>query len=115
MLLKSLDGEYREYLLGADFSDRQFRAEFGSEAVYPQITIGGKHIGSLKETLQYFQQKDGTMINLELSREQAISLLLLIDRECADYTSGPACPARITFLREVVAQLDTDLDALEAE
>lgn len=58
MLLKSLGGEYREYLLGADFSDRQFRAEFGSEAAYPQITINGKHIGSLKETLQYFQQKD---------------------------------------------------------
>ena len=58
MLLKSLGGEYREYLLGADFSDRQFRAEFGSEAEYPQITINGKHIGSLKETLQYFQQKD---------------------------------------------------------
>ena len=57
MLLKSLDGEYREYLLGADFSDRQFRAEFGSEAEYPQITINGKHIGSLKETLQYFNQK----------------------------------------------------------
>lgn len=58
MLLKSLGGEYREYLLGADFSDRQFRAEFGSEAPYPQITINGKHIGSLKETLQYFQQQD---------------------------------------------------------
>ena len=57
MLLQSLDGEYREYLLGADFSDRQFRAEFGSEAEYPQITINGTHIGSLKETLQYFNQK----------------------------------------------------------
>lgn len=57
MLLNSLDGGYREYLLGADFSDRQFRAEFGSEAEYPQITINGKHIGSLKETLQYFNQK----------------------------------------------------------
>jgi glutaredoxin len=57
MLLRSLDGEYLEYLLGADFSDRQFRAEFGSEAEYPQITINGKHIGSLKETLQYFNQQ----------------------------------------------------------
>ena len=55
------------------------------------------------------------MINLELTREQAISLLLLVERECADYTTGPATPARITFLRELVAQLDTDLDALEAE
>ena len=58
MLLSSLGGEYREYLLGADFSDRQFRAEFGSEAEYPQVTIGGKHIGSLKETLQYFQNNN---------------------------------------------------------
>ena len=58
MLLQSLGGEYREYLLGVDFSDRQFRAEFGSEAEYPQITINGKHIGSLKETLQYFQNNN---------------------------------------------------------
>lgn len=58
MLLESLDGEYKEYLLGADFSDRQFRAEFGSEAEYPQVTINNKHIGSLKETLQYFQQEN---------------------------------------------------------
>ena len=28
MLLKSLGGEYLEYQLGFDFSDRQFRAEF---------------------------------------------------------------------------------------
>jgi hypothetical protein len=57
MLLKSLDGEYLEYQLGVDFSDRQFRAEFGKDAVYPQITINHEHIGSLKETLQYFKEK----------------------------------------------------------
>ena len=57
-LLQSLDGEYLEYLLGVDFSDRQFRAEFGSEAEYPQVTINSRHIGSLKETLQYFQQEN---------------------------------------------------------
>ena len=56
-LLQSLDGEYLEYLLGADFSDRQFRAEFGSEAEYPQVSINNKHIGGLKETLQYFNQQ----------------------------------------------------------
>lgn len=55
MLLKSLGGEYLEYELGIDFSDRQFRAEFGRDAVYPQITINHEHIGSLKETLQYFK------------------------------------------------------------
>lgn len=56
MLLKSLGGEYLEYELGMDFSDRQFRAEFGKDAVYPQITINHEHIGSLKETLQYFKE-----------------------------------------------------------
>jgi glycerol dehydrogenase-like iron-containing ADH family enzyme len=58
MLLKSLGGEYLEYQLGVDFSDRQFRAEFGKEAQYPQVTINHEHIGSLKETLQYFKEKN---------------------------------------------------------
>lgn len=58
MLLKSLGGEYLEYQLGVDFSDRQFRAEFGKDALYPQITINHEHIGSLKETLQYFKEKN---------------------------------------------------------
>ena len=53
MLLKALGGEYHEYLLGVDFSDRQFRAEFGSEATYPQIAYGSLHLGSMKEALQY--------------------------------------------------------------
>jgi len=56
-LLKSLAGEFHEYLLGVDFSDRQFRAEFGSEATYPQVSIGYEHIGSMKETLQYMSDK----------------------------------------------------------
>ena len=56
MLLQSLGGEYLEYELGIDFSDRQFRAEFGKDAVYPQVTIDGEHIGSLKETLQYMKK-----------------------------------------------------------
>lgn len=58
MVLKSLGGEYLEYQLGIDFSDRQFRAEFGKDALYPQITINHEYIGSLKETLQYFKDKN---------------------------------------------------------
>lgn len=58
MLLKSLGGEYLEYQLGVDFSDRQFRAEFGKDTQYPQITIDYEHIGSLKETLQYFKERN---------------------------------------------------------
>jgi len=57
MLLKSLDGEYHEYLEGCDFSEKQFRMEFGPEATYPQVSIGYKHIGSMKETLQYMREK----------------------------------------------------------
>jgi len=58
MLLTSMNEDTKEFLLGVDFSDRQFRAEFGSGAEYPQIAIGLKHRGTLKETLQYLQKKE---------------------------------------------------------
>ena len=58
MLLNSINEDAKEFLLGVDFSDRQFRAEFGSEAEYPQIAIGLKHRGTLKETLHYLQTKE---------------------------------------------------------
>ena len=45
------------YNLDEDFTDKQFRAEFGVEAEYPQISIGLNHRGSLKETLQYMSEK----------------------------------------------------------
>ena len=53
-LLQSLEHEYVEYVLGRDFTAKQFTDEFGEGATYPQVAIGIKHIGSLKETLQYF-------------------------------------------------------------
>ena len=52
-LLKYLGGEYHEYRLNDHFSQRAFEAEFGEGAEYPQVSIGSKHIGSLKEALQY--------------------------------------------------------------
>jgi len=55
MLLRNLGGEFHEYLVDCDFSDRQFRMEFGSDATYPQVSIGNKHIGNMKETLQYLK------------------------------------------------------------
>ena len=57
-LLRSLGGEFLEYRLNKHFSQRGFEAEFGKEAEYPQVNIGYKHIGSLKETLQYLKQRD---------------------------------------------------------
>ena len=53
MVLEACGQDVREFLLGVDFSDKQFRAEFGSEAEYPQIAIGLNHRGNLKETLKY--------------------------------------------------------------
>ena len=57
-LLLSLGGEYLEYRLGSDFTERDFRAEFGSSAEYPQVSIGFEHIGGLKETLHYLQDRE---------------------------------------------------------
>ena len=54
-LLKHLGGEYHEYRLNQHFTQRGFEAEFGPEAEYPQVAIGAKHIGSLKEALQYMK------------------------------------------------------------
>ena len=49
--------DFQRYELGRHFEDYQFRNEFGSEATYPQIAIGLKHIGSMKETLQYMSDR----------------------------------------------------------
>tara|TARA_B100002019_G_scaffold9546_1_gene7533 strand:- start:166 stop:402 length:237 start_codon:yes stop_codon:yes gene_type:complete len=53
MVLDACGQEVKEFLLGVDFSDKQFRAEFGSEAEYPQVAIGLNHRGNLKETLKF--------------------------------------------------------------
>jgi len=57
MVLEACGQDVKEFILGADFSDRQFRAEFGSEADYPQVAIGLDHRGSLKETLKYMSDR----------------------------------------------------------
>jgi hypothetical protein len=53
MVLEACGQDVREYLLDVDFTDKQFKAEFGPEAEYPQVSIGLEHRGSLKETLKY--------------------------------------------------------------
>ena len=59
MLLSNVKEDFHEYVLDQDFTDKQFHAEFGSEAQYPQIAIGLKHRGNLKETISYM--KDNNM------------------------------------------------------
>ena len=56
LFIKSLGDDFHEYVLGVDFDDKAFEAEFGSEATYPQVSIGYHHIGSMKETLQYMSE-----------------------------------------------------------
>jgi glutaredoxin len=58
MLLESLDISYLEYKHQQDFTDKQFVAEFGSEASYPQVAIDYQHLGGLKETLQYLKERN---------------------------------------------------------
>ena len=60
-LLESLGQDIRVFLLDVDFTDKQFRAEFGIEAEYPQISVGLNHRGSLKETLN-FLKKEGMFV-----------------------------------------------------
>ncbi len=54
-LLKTLPSitEILEYKLGKHFEKYQFEMEFGGDASYPQVAIGTKHIGSMKDTLNY--------------------------------------------------------------
>jgi glutaredoxin len=56
-LLQKLNVEILEYKLNQHFSDRGFVEEFGKEAEYPQVNVGFRHIGGLKETLQYMNDK----------------------------------------------------------
>ncbi len=56
MVLEACGQQVKEFLLGVDFSDKQFRAEFGNEAEYPQVAIGLDHRGTLKETLKYMSE-----------------------------------------------------------
>ena len=56
-LLKQLDVEILEYKLNKHFSQRAFESEFGSEATYPQVSLGYTHIGDMKETLNFMKDR----------------------------------------------------------
>ena len=56
-LFRSLNDDFHEYVLDVDFDDKAFELEFGSEATYPQVSIGYHHIGSMKEALHYMSER----------------------------------------------------------
>tara|TARA_B100001057_G_scaffold325510_1_gene325724 strand:- start:279 stop:512 length:234 start_codon:yes stop_codon:yes gene_type:complete len=51
-LLDSIGVSYQTYYLDQHFTGSQFYNEFG-DVEYPQIAIGVKHIGGLKEVLHW--------------------------------------------------------------
>ena len=57
ILLEKLNCQIQVYRLNQHFSEKGFVREFGPEAEYPQINIGFKHVGGLKETLQYMKER----------------------------------------------------------
>lgn len=56
VLLEKLKFQILEYKLNQHFSERGFVEEFGKEAEYPQVNIGFRHIGGLKDTLHYCKE-----------------------------------------------------------
>ena len=59
-LLEKLNFQISVYKLNQHFSQKGFVAEFGEEAEYPQVNVGFKHIGGLKDVLHYM--KDNGLI-----------------------------------------------------
>jgi len=57
-LLEKLNFQIQVYKLNHHFTQKGFDAEFGGEAEYPQVNVGFRHIGGLKDTLHYFQQNN---------------------------------------------------------
>lgn len=57
MVLEAVGQDVKEFLLGVHFTHKEFKAEFGDEAEYPQVAIGLDHRGTLKETLNYMSEK----------------------------------------------------------
>jgi glutaredoxin len=57
-LLEKLNFQIHVYKLNQHFSARGFVEEFGEEAEYPQVNVGFRHIGGLKDTLNYFKDNN---------------------------------------------------------
>lgn len=57
IILEKLKFQIQEYKLNQHFSARGFVEEFGPEAEYPQVNVGFRHVGGLRETLQYLKSE----------------------------------------------------------
>tara|TARA_R110000868_G_scaffold223073_4_gene474897 strand:- start:206 stop:445 length:240 start_codon:yes stop_codon:yes gene_type:complete len=57
-LIRHLGVSHLEYKLGKDYNEKQFVSEFGKNAEYPQVAVDIKHIGGLKDFLQFLKSKN---------------------------------------------------------
>ena len=57
VLLEKLNLQIQEYKLDQHFSARGFVEEFGEDAEYPQVNVGFRHIGGLKDTLHHLKNE----------------------------------------------------------
>ena len=55
--MDSVKFPYIEYKYGVDFTRKEFYAEFGEGATFPQVQIDHKHIGGCKDTLHFLQEE----------------------------------------------------------
>ena len=55
--MDSVKFPYIEYNYGVDFTRKEFYAEFGEGATFPQVQIDNKHIGGCKDTLHFLQEE----------------------------------------------------------
>jgi glutaredoxin len=44
------------YTLGEDFTEKEFRSQFGEESTFPQVSVGNKHIGGCADTIEYLKE-----------------------------------------------------------
>lgn len=51
--LLSKNIQFESKLYGKDFLKEEFQSEFGNNATFPQVIIGGRKVGGLKETIDY--------------------------------------------------------------
>ena len=56
-LMNACNFPFVEYKYGQDFTRKEFYAEFGEGATFPQVQIDNNHVGGCKDTLHYLQSQ----------------------------------------------------------
>jgi len=54
--MDSVKFPYIEYKYGVDFTRKEFYAEFGEGATFPQVVINGQKMGGCTETVRYLRE-----------------------------------------------------------